>query len=241
MTDSPKPWRGRTPRPHTPAIDVAVAGAEPLAQLTIYRHLTLLTRRTRGAWRQYPVDPAAIGHVFANLARSSGLLPPHTLATGQLEGAPFAVVYVPPQRCTLRTEVAAYDLPLPPLVIGGWNTDYRLYAIAAPTQPTDPGLPLWRAPFPNTYTDGHICWGTSDARPLATPQTIGTVLDLYLTGSAFNAHVVDGKSVQFPTSVLAMWEELVAQQADAYPLDDLLPAERSLGWLVAGGPWGGRQ
>lgn len=226
-------------KPHPRPLDVVVTEGEPLAQITIYETTVLLTRRHGQRWTQYPIAPDALGDVLSGVPHASGLLPPHTLGTGRAHGQPFTVLYVPPAVRTLRMTVGSYAIPLPPLVWAGCGSDYRIWALDRPEYPTRGDLPLLVAPFPNCYRDGGICWGSSDVRGVATPATLLRVLTLFLEESYFNLHLANGKSVGFPTSVVGRWQQLVESQADAYPLDDLIPAERSLGWLLAGGPWGG--
>ena len=232
-----QPWRRAIPR--RPRPDVVVTEGTPLAQITIYDSLTLLTRRAGASWRQYPIDPAALGQILSRVPSASGLLPPYTLGTGAVHGQPFIVVYVPPRRAVLKMEKETFAIPLPPLVWGGCGDDYRVWALGVDTHPDDTRLALFVAPFPNCYKNGGICWGTSDPRPQASPQGLAKVLDLFLTDSYFNLHLANGKSVAHPNSCVAQWQQLVETAADAYPLDDLMPAECQLGWLLAGGPWGG--
>lgn len=233
-----KPWQRTIPR--RPRPDVVVAEGTPLAQITIYDDLILLTRRHGPSWRQYPIAADALGQVLARVPMASGLLPPHTLGTGTVHGRPFTVIYVPPRRAELKMERETFAIPLPPLVWGGCGDDYRVWALGVPDYPADTRLPLYVAPFPNCYKGGQICWGSSDPRPPATPLGLAKVLDLFLTDSYFNLHLANGKSVAFPNSCVAQWQQLVETAADAYPLDDLMPAEIQLGWLLRGGPWGGR-
>lgn len=237
MSTLVKPWRRRRVAARRP--DVAVTGAEPLAQITIYPDVTLLTRRAGKRWRQYPVSPAALAETLGRVPAGSGLLPPHTLATGRHQGAPFFVVYVPPRRATLRTEKQRFTIPLPPLVWAGWRTEYRLFALATADRPTRDTAPLMRAPFPNLYETGGICWGDSDRRPEAAPDTLERVLKLFLEGSYFNLHLAGGKSRAFPNSVLAQWAALKKAKAEAYPLADLQPANVLLSHLVSGRVFGG--
>ena len=116
--------------------------------------------------------PNRLAETLARVPQASGLLPPHTLGVGRLQGEPFAVQYVPPRVVTLRMERAHYRIPLPPLIVGGWQTDYRIFAYAGDGPPTSDRAPLAIGPFPNLYADGRICWGSSDPRPTATPQTL---------------------------------------------------------------------
>jgi PRTRC genetic system protein B len=242
MTTAPsaarrRPWRERRIRPRRP--DVAVLNQAPLAQLHIYESLVLLTRRDGASWRQYPVSPDEIAQLLGRLPVASGMLPPHTLGTGMIQGAPFYVVYIPARRARIQTTARLYDIPLPPLIWCGHKHEYRIWALATPDEPAR-DVPLCKAPFPNCYDDGRICWGNVAQIPLATPKALDSVLKLFLEESAFNAHVAGGKSVGFPVNVIARWNDLVATEAEAYPLDDLMPAECSLAWALSGN-WGGRR
>jgi len=132
-----------------------------------------------------------------------------------------------------------YDIPLPPLLWCGWRREYRIWALDTIDAPTR-DVSLWKAPFPNCYQSGGICWGNVGALPEATPKTLDAVLKLFLEESAFNQHVADGKSVLFPVSVLARWDDLVASEAESYPLEDLMPAQCSLAWALSG-KWAGQR
>jgi len=233
----PQPARHIGPRPP----DVAIIGEQPLAELKIYESTVLFTRRDGKSWRQYPVAPDQIGQLLGKLPSASGLLPPLTLGNGIKNGAPFFVSYVPAHTARLQMPGdRTYTIPLPPLVWCGCRREYRVWALGTSDYP-DRDLPLYKAPFPNCYANGSICWGNVSQIPEATTKTLNSVRRLFLEESAFNLHVADGKSVAFPVSVVARWQELEASGARDYPLDDLMPAERSLSWALSGNPWGGKQ
>lgn len=235
-TNKPRVYQRR--RIARPRPDVIVTDGQPLAQLIIYDSLVLVTRRQGHQWTQYPVDPAAIAQALSQTPASSGLLPPHTLATGSIHGQPFFVQWIGPRRATVRTADRDYSLPLPPLVWGGCGQQYRIWALAQKRYPQR-DQPLMVAPFPNTYANGSICWGSSDQRPIARPDTMQEAFDVYLQGSYFNNHVQDGKSKAYPQSIVRQWQALAEAEASTYPLDDLVAAQRTLHWLCTGGPWGG--
>lgn len=226
-------------RPRPRPLDVVVVEGEPLAQISIYEDLTLLTRWTGTRWTQYPIAAEALAQVLGAVPVASGLLPAGTLGVGRVHGEEFTVLYIPARVRTLRMEVGSYTIPLPPLIWAGRGTDYRIWALATPDYPTRSDAPLMVAPFPNCYRSGAICWGTSDLRPAATPLGLAKVLKLFLEESYFNLHLANGKSVGFPVSVVARWQQLAEAASEAYPLDDLMPAECQLGWLLEGGPWTG--
>jgi len=231
----PSPARHIGPRPP----DVAIIGETPLAELRIYESTVLYTRRDGKNWRQYPVEPDQIAQLLGKLPSASGLLPPHTLGNGIKNGAPFYVVYVPSHTARLQMpNDRTYTIPLPPLVWCGHRRNYRVWALNVDTYP-DHDTPLYKAPFPNCYANGSICWGNVNAIPEATTKTIGSVRKLFLQESEFNLHVSDGKSVAFPKSVVAHWQDLEASGAESYPLGDLMPAECSLFWALSGS-WVGK-
>lgn len=226
----PQPKRHIGPR----APDVALLGEQPLAELRIYESAVLYTRRDGKSWRQYPVEPDQIAQLLGKLPSASGLLPKNTLGTGLKNGAPFYVTYMPAHRARLQMpNNRIYTIPLPPLIWCGHRRSYLVWALGVESYP-DRDMPLYKAPFPNCYAGGGICWGNVNAIPDATTKTIGKVATLFLEESEFNLHVSDGKSVAYPKSVVARWQQLETSGAEQYPLDDLMPAERSLFWALSG-------
>lgn len=231
----PSPRRQIAPR----APNVAILGETPLAQLTIYETTVLFSRRDGPSWRQYPVSPDQIGQLLGKLPSVSGLLPPLTLGNGLKNGAPFYVVYVPAHRARLQMPQHLFEIPLPPLIWCGCRRDYRVWALSSDAYP-DRDQPLFKAPFPNCYASGAICWGNVSNIPDATTKTLLPIKKLFLEESEFNLHVADGKSLAFPVSVVARWQALETSGAESYPLDDLMPADCSLFWALSGG-WVGRR
>lgn len=214
----------------------------PDLQLDIYPNLVVLTRRLQGGgWRSYPVDPAAVAQTLGKLPQSAGLLPPNTLTTGLIGGLPFYVVYLPPRQVCLTIAIgvdeAPYTIMTPPLVWGGCQHAYRIYALNQDGHPTDPSLPLCHAPFPNVYEDGGICWGDADARPEAAPGTLEAALQLFLRGSRFSFHVAGKKSRRWAANIVAHYADLLPDET--YPLDDLIPMGQPLDWLLSGEAWRG--
>lgn len=237
MTETTQRARYR-PRPRP--LDVVVTEGEPLMQISVYEQATLITRRKGPRWTQYPVAPEALAQVLSRTPSASGLLPANTLGVGRVHGQEFYVVYIPPATRTLRLERQEFTIPLPPLVWAGCGADYRIWALDSRGRPERTDVPLMVAPFPNCYKHGGVCWGSADGRPEASGRTLMKVLKLFLEDSYFNLHIVDHKSVAYPASVVARWQDLVKTQAKKYPLDDLMPAEAHLSWLLAGGPWGAK-
>jgi PRTRC genetic system protein B len=214
----------------------------PELQLDLYANAVILTRRVNGLWRSYPVAPEGVAQALAGLPLMTGLLPPDCLGWGTVGGEAFFVQYLAPRAVALPVEVGAvtttYHLQTPPLVWAGRGADYRLWALSGPGRPMHPEVPLCRAPFPNSYEHGGICWGSAERPPAAAADTLGRALGCFL-GSKFSMHVDNQKSRRYPASIVALWRELSPETP--YPLDDLVSTSATLGWLLRGGPWGGGQ
>lgn len=259
-----KPWQRRSLRPRK--LDVVVAGeGEPLMRLDIYEGMILVTRRTefrsngqqgvraRGRWTRYPIAAQALARQLGGIAHANGLLPLGTLADGAVGGLPFWVRYIPPRVITLHVPKHQYRFRTPPLVWGGCGANYRIFALGTDDYPQSEQLPLYVAPFPNTYNTGDICWGDVQ-RPKATATNLDATLDTFLQASYFNLHVADKKSRRYPVSVLALYTALHEESkaraieqgtlgVDAavpdearvpYPLDDLTRTHYTLSYLTSG-------
>ena len=233
-----KGWQGRRPRPRR-AETVVWSDEQPVLELDVYRHGVVRRVRRGQSWQSDVVTPAALAQVCARLPHASGLLTPNILGTGwDAAGTPYFVQYLAPQPLRVMTADQVYLIPAPPLVLAGCGMDYRLWALAVTDYPTQAQIPLWIAPFPNCGRSGKLCWGNVPPPPPARPHTLRGAVRLFLEESVFNGHDADHKSVAYPENVMRQWQEVMTRQAPTYPLDDLFPAERSLQWLLTGGPWG---
>lgn len=231
-----RPWQRRIVRRPSPNV-VVTDTRKPLGQILFYEELVLYTRFDGARIRQYPIAPDAIAQTLGQIPHSSGLLTPNTLATGVIHGVPFFVQYIAPHERTLHMPDRSYSFCLPPLVLAGRGKDYFIWALGEESFP-QADQALFNPPFPNTYEDGRICWGTSDPRPDASPTGLARTFTIFAE-SHFNLHVANAKSTAFPVSIVALWRQLDEAKAEHYPLDDLQATRYTLSWLIAGGPWGG--
>lgn len=157
-------------------------------------------------------------------------------ARGQIE-----IRYFAPRRTTLyahddpcfrnvgtRTSngLVVLEAPLPGLIWAGVNKTYAIFATDCDSFTSK--ARLYRAPLPNTYVNGSICWG-ANGRPHVSK---GGALDAWRVfwQAPFNDHVVDGASHAHPKDVRATLAEIAGREA--YPLDDLMPATVKLANLV---------
>ncbi|RME71825.1 MAG: hypothetical protein D6784_14560 [Chloroflexi bacterium] len=173
--------------------------------------------------RRDEVSPADLALALAGVNPGTGLLPQNTLFLRQDGDETCLGIYLPPAVQNLHVEGKdgrrVYRLPLPPLVLVGRGTSYRLYALAGENWPAAE-TQLYHAPFPNIYSNGLVCRG-SVAFPPAGPETIHRAAALFFE-SQFNEDLAGGKSRKYPLNVLQMWAEV--EQAEVYPVDDLNPA-----------------
>jgi len=229
-------WQRRRARPYPR--EIMLMDTPPLAQICIYENCVILTRREpNGAWRSYPISPDALAQALGKLPVSTGLLPSGTIGNGVKDGSPFYVQYIAPRAVALPALEAGketiYRFKTPPLIWAGWRTEYRLWALKATTK-VGLDTALFRAPFPNTYDAGGICWGNVK-RQVAMPTTMGTMLKLFLEESQFNLHLAQGKSLAQPSNVLQFYVTLAPDQD--YPLDDLVSAHLALRDVLNGSVW----
>lgn len=177
------------------------------------------------------VDPLELARALAGLDSGTGLLPQNILFYRQAGQQIHLGLYLPPAVQILHVDgqkQTAYQIPVPPLVFTGQNKTYRLYALARPGWP-EPETPLYRAPFPNVYNQltryerSGICHGSAEF-PVAAPETIRPAAQLFFE-SRFNHDLAQGKSKKYPQSVLLLWQEIVDSKLDAYPVNDLVPAD----------------
>lgn len=228
-----RPWLRGRPRPlrQTMVID-----RMPRVQIAIFDDCIYLTRQHGPAWVTYPISAEDLAAAVGKLPTTSGLLPPNTLGTGTVNGQRFYVQYVAPRNVALRIagQRAPCVIQTPPLIWAGCGQDYRIFALNTLDRP-EAGTPLSHAPFPNTYDQGGICWGSTDPRGDAGLDTMLPALELYLEGSFFNSHIAQQRSRRKPRSVMALYRSLGTDRP--YPLDGLVPAAHDLGWRLSGRAW----
>lgn len=204
----------------------------------IFRH------RIKDKYLTKPVTCAAVRAAFAPDRVESpwfegvreGVVKWAESARGQIE-----IRYFAPRRYTLyahydtcfqgvgmRTSsgLVILHVPMPGLIWAGTGKTYAIFATDCDGFTSK--ARLYRAPLPNTYVNGSICWG-ANGRPHVGK---GGALDAWRVfwEAPFNEHVVDGASRSHPKDVRATLAEVAGREA--YPLDDLSPANVKLAGLT---------
>ena len=159
---------------------------------------------------------------------------------------PFFVLYVPAQpKITVhvqRQHQWTFTIPAPPLIIAGHDTNYRMFALARKGKPTNEYTTLALPPYPNTYEDGGICWGTawSAARetiPVASPASLPRVLKRLLSESLFTHSGARSRSKSYPDDIYGLWDKLEQTKQKVYPIEDLRTSRYTLRDLTNGTIW----
>lgn len=253
--------RRRTPSPESPStvprgpvLPLVTLPDNPAVVLSFYgvpENVVIRSTWTDDGVRyDEPIRAADLTWACGDVEYRTGLLPAGVLASGWAAGFPFYVMYIAAQRWTLPAvrnkqqahrqveHFATYELPLPPLIWTGWKTNYRVYATRDTTWPETPDSQLFHAPLPNVYATGSICWGSeTDARPLASPATMGGTLRLLMNDTWFSDHSANARSQRFRENIIDMWDAVIAHGLAAYPLDDLCESPYRLAHVLEGRVW----
>jgi hypothetical protein len=196
------------------------------ARLDFFSDFIVLAKIKAGEiTERYIVDPTDVTAALAGVNLSSGLLPDNCLFWGKRHGRDHLAVYVPPQTwlVSIRGEPEAWRVPLPGLVMAGFEYDYTLWAVTG--RPTAENGPLYMAPCPNVHPEG-VCRGSAPF-PRAAPGTIWQAVDVFFS-SRFNRDLSNAKSKAYPDCVLGQWRALHEAGAESYPLADLVQTTMTL-------------
>ncbi len=206
----------------------------PVLQLKFYEFGIVMHRQTEQGETAYLVDADQVATTLAaRVCFAPGLLSSRTVTVIQEGTRKILVEYRRRQKTALL--LAGQDplvVPLPALLllrvtVGDERPDYRIYAVKE--RPTTLDVSLFRAPLPNIYPDGRICWGSV---PQVSPASLqGSVLDKdwsLLLGTLFTDHACTGKSQQFPGDIRTMYTALQTRRSRVYPNRDLVAANLTL-------------
>jgi len=161
---------------------------------------------------------------------------PNLVAT---DGEKVASFYRPPALTDILLStfhgIQNIRIPLPALILnltkGHNSASLAVVALKQNARPASKDTPLYHAPFSNIYSNGGVCMGSAKPVPFSFEPEIAWAS---FFGSAFNGHNPDKRSNKYPEDVRLLYPELV--DMEAYPVDDLVPCNTTLGqWLRIGG------
>ena len=172
----------------------------------------------------YYIGPAQVRAAFNLMAYDSGVLPPGIYRHGLgSNGTPWMAVYIPPARYTLNLVGFAptmlnVHVPLPGFLFAGKGTAYSIWAVKDPVLREN--TLLYKAPLPNVYANGAICWGGNSA-PQVGNETIMAAFRLFMH-SKFNGNEAGSCSRKEPKDVRNLLASLHQEEARVYPYEDLV-------------------
>jgi PRTRC genetic system protein B len=196
-------------------------GPEAVASISFLRSEELMFTWREEDRIQSKLIALEAAHLAFNSAHTedSGWLPENVLRTGSNVRGSWAVYVARAQVVSILTDRdEKLEVPIPATLFLGWES--RCYLWALPNRKFSPHLPVFRAPFPNIYNNGRICWGTHRV-PQVTTANIGHVWETFFS-TAFNEHISGSKCRSCPGTVLELLRRLSAKRAARFPQRELI-------------------
>ena len=168
---------------------------------------------------------------FAKLEEDTGWLPDGVVRCGRNARGAWAVYVARPQVMNISTDQnEALTIPIPMSLFVGWGHRYYLFALRG--KAFDANAPVYRAPYPNVYDNGRVCWGSHKV-PLVTVFNIQQTWALFFA-TAFNAHISSGKTRTHSDNALNLLRELSAARRKFFPARELIQQAGSVDACIEG-------
>lgn len=179
------------------------------------------------------VRQADVAAAFRDREEDSGWLSAGIVRCGYSQGGPWFVFSAPGQKVEMRFDGLERDdppisVPIPRIVLVGYGKVYWMFALK--TLHFDPDAEVCRAPFPNIYADGKICWGSTATPMEAEAKNARSVWEQFFN-SFFNGDLVNDKARGY-TDVRELLHSLAKSKADKFPKSALKEERQGIGRLV---------
>jgi PRTRC genetic system protein B len=192
----------------------------------------LFRRREHGAWTSKFLTSEDLEAAFTRSELDTGWLPAGVVRSGRRAAGPFFVYSAPAQKMNivLADGEPAVRVPIPRTVLLGIGGGYFLWALKDEHFGAD--AQACRAPFPNVYSDGRICWG-SYAPPEALARNARPVWEMFFR-TPFNAHLAIGKtkSEAYKRDARDLLRELAERGANKFPAGELVSENSQIAYLI---------
>lgn len=183
----------------------------------------LFRYQDKDKWESKFVTMDDVAASMTNTENDTGWISPGIIRTGHTQRGDWFIYATEPQR---QQEIILLgekiSVPIPATVLIGVAHAYYLFAVKE-TYVT-PKSTLYRAPFPNIYTNGRICWG-SNSHPPAHHSRAAQVWDFFFN-TPFNNHLAGEKSESQKDDITVKLHGLAG--AKNYPLNDLISENTTL-------------
>jgi len=158
-------------------------------------------------------------------SEDSGWLPEGVIRAGRNIRGDWVVYVAPPQVIEIVTDQnEKLIIPIPMSLFLGWEHRYYLWPLQG--RKFDPSMQVFKAPYPNVYENGRICWG-SHRPPKVTPSNIKNTWRLFF-GTVFNNHIASNKTKSYAANALDLLRKLSMSKKKTFPTDELVWASRSV-------------
>ena len=155
----------------------------------------------------------------------SGWLPQGVIRTGRNIRGDWVVYIAPPQSIEIMTNQGEkLTIPIPISLFLGWDHRYYLWSLQG--KAFNPSLTVFKAPYPNVYENGRICWG-SHRPPKVTVYNIQDTWKLFF-GTVFNNHIASNKTKSYSQNALDLLRRLSEAKKKTFPANELMWASQSV-------------
>lgn len=113
-----------------------------------------------------------------------------------------------------------YIVPIPPTILVGVGNRYYIFSTKDDGKPLHDETKIFHAPFPNTYEDGRICWGSNHLPKDESPDAGPKAWDLFFA-SPFNNHLDTGHHASKKIGLLELLKQLDGR--NTFPSKMLVP------------------
>ena len=166
---------------------------------------------------------------FAKMEDDTGWLPDGVRRVGRNSRGAWVVYVAPPQVMNISTDQnESLTIPIPMSLFVGWEHRYYLFALRGKTFDVDG--PVYRAPYPNVYENGRICWGSHKV-PVVTPDNIRQTWQFFFA-TTFNEHIASGKTKTHSDNALDLLRELSAARKRSFPVKELVQQAHSVNTCI---------
>jgi hypothetical protein len=221
-------------KPEVPSLTTPIQSAKenPRIEFRDGQFVFCMTNEAGGLVERF-ISAAQVRQAFTGIPIESGWLPPGVMRWGNGIRGEWAVGFIPPRVHELEltrevatapgadptagtpvpplaSEIDRIRVPLPGLVWFGIATSYWIWAVK--TETLQPYQEIYRAPLPNIYADGSICWGLVKPERM-TAKTLFKAYDLFM-GTTFNNHLANAKSKSKRDDVRVMLRDLARAAAE---------------------------
>jgi len=166
---------------------------------------------------------------FAKMEDDTGWLPDGVLRVGRNSRGAWVVYVAPPKVINISTDQnESLKIPIPMSLFVGWEHRYYLFALRGKMFDVDGAV--YRAPYPNVYENGRICWGSHKV-PVVTPDNIRQTWQFFFA-TTFNEHIASGKTKTHSDNALDLLRKLSAARKRIFPVKELVQQAHSVNTCI---------